>query len=339
VQSDESGDRELLSPATVGPFLAQRGLVPEGATVVARELGGGVSNVVLAVTVEGRAMVVKQAMPRLRVQDEWLATRERAISEAEALRVALRLTPGAVPEVLDVDRGACVVTIGHAPVGWRNWKEDLLAGDVDPAVAGRLGELLAVWHGATHGDVDLARRFGDLQAFDQLRIDPYYRTSASRRPELAEAIGEALERMSRTQVCLVHGDYSPKNVLVGDGVWVLDFEVAHYGDPAFDLAFMLNHLLLKQIHRPALASELAGCARAFWDAYRAGMPAGLVPETPYVLAHLGCLMVARVDGKSPAEYLAAGERERARALGSCLLLEPPASLDAALALARCGGGR
>ena len=51
-----------------------------------------------------------------------------------------------------------------------------------------------------------------------------------------------------------------------------------------------------------------------------------------VLGHVGCLMVARVDGKSPAEYLSPDERDVARAVGSRLLLAPPDSLEAVFEL-------
>jgi aminoglycoside phosphotransferase (APT) family kinase protein len=325
---------ELLTVETVGPYLVARGVFPDAEGVEATELGGGVSNVVLAASRGDQRVVVKQALGRLRVHDEWLATRERAINEGEALRVAARIAPGCVPAAIDIDRERCALTIEAAPEGWVAWKERLLDGDADPAVASRLGDILAALHRETFRDDDIARTFGDAEAFDQLRIDPYYRTVARRLPELAAAIDGYVTRMQRTRVCLVHGDYSPKNVLVGDGVWAIDFEVAHLGDPVFDIAFMLNHLLLKGLVRPGARDDLDACARAFWTTYSGAVPADLLPDVPYLLGHVGCLMVARVDGKSPAEYLSSSDRETARALGSELLLAPPDSLDAALAAAR-----
>ena len=114
---------------------------------------------------------------------------------------------------------------------------------------------------------------------------------------------------------------------------MIDFEVAHYGDPAFDVAFMLNHLLLKRLHVPAASAGLERCARGFWDALpQAPSPRELLPDARYVLGHLGCLMVARVEGKSPAEYLSPAERETAAKVGARLLLAPPDSLEAVLAL-------
>jgi 5-methylthioribose kinase len=321
---------ELLSDATVGEYLVERGIFPASDGIRVRELGGGVSNIVLSVHRGDLRVVVKQALPRLRVADEWLATRERAVTEGEALRLVELITPGSVPRVLDIDRLACALTITEAPEDSQPWKDRLLAGDADPGVARRLGKLLGTWHAATSDDQAVASAFDGQQAFDQLRVDPYYRTVSRRRPELAGAVGTFVERMTATKACLVHGDYSPKNVLVGAEICVLDFEVAHYGDPAFDLAFMLNHLLLKRLHVPQAGAGIERSARDFWDAYRSAVAPELLPDLSYVLGHVGCLMVARVDGKSPAEYLREAERDRARAAGTELLLAPPETLDEAL---------
>jgi tRNA A-37 threonylcarbamoyl transferase component Bud32 len=324
---------ELLSPLTVGAYLVRRGVIASLDRVDAYELAGGVSNVVLAVSAANARLVVKQALPRLRVEDEWLAKRERAITEARALEFAARITPGSVPALVDLDRDRCALTIAAAPESWVTWKSRLLRGEADPVIASRLGGTLAAWHRASFRDETVAGLFGDTEAFEQLRVDPYYRTIARRRPGLAPAVGSFLSRMEDARVCLVHGDYSPKNILVGDdGIWVIDFEVAHHGDPAFDLAFMLNHLLLKRLHVTTASVGLERCVLAFWNGYRDAVGGELMPDAHYVAGHLGCLMVARVDGKSPAEYLSASERETAAKVGTQLLLAPPDSLEAVLAL-------
>lgn len=338
---------DLLSADTAAAYLVRRGLIAPSAHVTTEALGGGISNVVLAARTEGRAMVLKQSLPRLRVADEWLVKRERVLTEAAALSWAGAVAPGAVPAVLDVDPAQFAITIALAPGAWRPWKDLLLAGQADPAVAVRLGTLLAAWHSASaqppaapaavsdqgDGPIDVAfspDRFDDPEAFEQLRIDPYYRTIVAKHPAVAGEIAGYIDRMAHCRRCLVHGDYSPKNVLVGaEGLWVLDFEVAHVGDPAFDVAFMLNHLALKAIHRPEYADRYEACALSFWQAYRGGVQPGFAGPTAYVLGHLGCLMLARVDGKSPAEYLTVAEQARARALALSLLATPPASLECA----------
>ncbi len=321
---------QVLTTESVGQYLVERGIAGAAGPVSAHSLGGGVSNVVLAVRLGDRQVVVKQSLPRLRVADEWLAKRERVLTEAAALRWAGRVTPGAVPEVYHVDPDRCVIVIEHAPPDWRAWKEDLLAGRADPAVAARLGNILAAWHTTSFQEPEEARRFDDAEAFEQLRVDPYYRTVMRRHPELAALVQPYVEQMLATRICLVHGDYSPKNVLLGDaGLWVVDFEVGHLGDPVFDVAFLLNHLLLKAVHRPTEAEEYARGAAAFWTAYRATASHEVRPADAYVFGHVGCLMIARVDGKSPVEYLSPAGQGLARTLGIRLLRQPPAETEEA----------
>lgn len=284
--------------------------------VHADQLGGGVSNVVLLAQSGELRLVVKQSLPRLLVTEEWLAKRERIVTEAASLELALLLTPGACPAVVDVDADAYVIAIEAAPPDWRSWKDALLVGDADPQVATRLGEILSTWHHETAGAAEVRDRFDDYTAFDQLRVDPYYRTIARRHPDLASRIEHTIDAMLARRDCLVHADFSPKNVLVGpSGLWVIDHECAHFGDPAFDVAFLLNHLLLKTIHRPGTATDYSDCAQAFVAAY------GIRP--PGVTAHLGCQLLARVDGKSPAEYLDESEKELARATAIRLIRDPP----------------
>lgn len=313
----------LLDESTVVGYLAGRGLV-DAATATAEALGGGVSNVTLAVTDGATRLVLKQSLPRLRVADEWWAPRERIAAEADALRLAARISPGSVPEVVDVDPAAFTMVLVSAPRGWTDWKAKLLAGDVDPGVAARLGELLARLHSATAGDPDVEARFGDVRAFVDLRVDAYHRTVAQRAPEHSAAVLDLVDEMLARRICLVHGDYSPKNVLVGPGgrEWLIDFEVAHVGDPAFDLGFLLTHLLLKSLHLPSLATAYDQCLDAFMRHYETALEPALTTPWPYLSRHLGCLLLARVRGKSPAEYLTEDDRERAWRLGETMLHTP-----------------
>jgi tRNA A-37 threonylcarbamoyl transferase component Bud32 len=329
-------DREpaLLSTATVADYLVERRVFDETHGVDVRELGGGVSNIVLAARQRERRVVVKQALPQLRVEDAWFAKRERAINEAAALRLVGMISSSSVPMVLDVDVDACALTIEEAPEGWATWKQQLLDGSVDPRVAALLGTLLATWHTATAQDPEVADAFRDLEAFEQLRIEPYYRTIMQRHPGISSAVEAYVRQLKANRACLVHGDYSPKNVLVGSGLWVIDFEVAHYGNPVFDTAFMLNHLFLKRLHCPQAAGEIDVCVESFWSSY--ARACALSPSVADTLGQLGCLMVARVDGKSPTEYLTESERRAARSIGSQLLLEPPDGIADALTLVERG---
>ena len=175
----------MLAAGSVTDYLATRGIVPRGAELTVEELAGGVSGTVLAVRGPGVALVVKQALPRLRVADEWIAPARRTDTEAAALRLAARVIPGRVPPVVDSDEVEHVVVLQHAPRGWRNWQTEMLAGRAHAASGRWAGETLGRLHSATAGDAEVAAAFGDYEAFAQLRLEPYHGVVMERLPDLA----------------------------------------------------------------------------------------------------------------------------------------------------------
>jgi 5-methylthioribose kinase len=307
--------------------LVEQGVVgsADGATVV--ELSGGVSADVFALTVGSRRLVVKWALPRLRVAQEWLSSPSRIVVEADATSYARTIRPENAPEIVDVDRLNLVIVMTAAPPEMGNWKSSLLNGSIDAGVGRSLGSALADWHSASSSDPDAFRRFGDRRYFVELRVAPFFKRVGGVHRDLQAVIDGIVDRMMERSICLVHGDFSPKNVLVNEGsFWVLDWEIAHIGDPTFDLAFLVSHLACKAIHRPAQAHLYESCARSFLDAYaeRSFLDADhhdLVPQA-------GCLLLARVDGKSPVDYFDAAQTQRARALGRRLLVEGTTDLAA-----------
>lgn len=225
------------------------------------------------------------------------------------------LPPDAVPQVIDLDRERLTFTMSCAPDGGEVWKDALLRGDVDVVVAARAGELLAAVHRESAGEPRLAARFDDLMPLIEGRIDPYHRSAARAHPDLAHLIDADVERLTTRRRALVLGDYSPKNLIAySDHVLALDFEVAHWGDPAFDTAFMLTHLIAKAVHRRGEGSDAyVSAARAFWRTYRAH--AGSLGATEAdTVTELGVLLLCRVDGKSKLEYLSPDDRELIRAI-------------------------
>ena len=275
-----------------------------------RLLGGGVSNVVLLAESAERRLVFKQALGRLRVEEEWLADRARAHREAAAIRALAPFLPaGSVPRVVFEDRDNFIYAMEAAPASAEDWKTRLMRGERDENAA---RQTMRILRALGQRGVGWSEEFGDQTCFDQLRLDPYYRFTAARHPDLREAFEEAIA-LARRPLAMVHGDFSPKNMLVDGGgrVMLIDFEVVHYGDPAFDAAFLLNHLLLKD------ARELGRvCAREL-EGF----------ETAAVIRHLGCLHLARVDGKSPAEYLTETQRVRVRGAARELIANPPKTIE------------
>ncbi len=326
-------DVELLSSTTVADYLRSVGVVPAGAQVTAEDLEWGVSNVVLKVSWDDQVVVLKQSMPKLRVAADWPFDRRRTLVERDCLLLLGSLVPGAVPDVIYCDEDRFALVISCVPPGGTLWKADLMAGRVDETAAGRAGALLGRIHRLSAADHRARERFADQTVMIQGRTDPYHMTVAARHPALAPAIEREVARMLSRQVALTLGDYSPKNLFVyPDYVMAIDFEVAHWGDPAFDVAFCLTHLILKAIHFAPRSAPYLACATRFWDACREE-GAGLAQE-PDVVAELGCLLLARIDGKSPVEYIGDDRtRDLVRELAAHLITEGSDSVAAALATA------
>ena len=240
-------------------------LVPRGADVVVTPLPGGVSSDIARVDVAGRSFCVKQALPKLKVAADWRAPVARNHSEAEWIRVAGEIVPDAVPRLIGEDRTAGLFAMSWlAPETHPVWKAELRDGRIDPAVAAEVGRRISLVHAATAGRVDIAARFANDDIFQPIRLEPYLLATAERHPDCAGALRRLAETTAHTKLALVHGDVSPKNILVGPhGPVFLDAECAWYGDPAFDLAFCLNHLLLKCAWRPESRARLPrGVSRA-----------------------------------------------------------------------------
>jgi 5-methylthioribose kinase len=323
-----------LDAATVGAYLAARGVVPADAELTVEELTGGVSGTVLAVRGPGIALVVKQALPRLRVAEQWDAPARRTDTEAAALKLAARVIPGCVVPVLDSDAREHVVVLQHAPSGWRNWQAELLDGRAHAASGAWAGDTLGRLHAATAGDAEVAAEFDDYEAFAMLRLGPYHGVAIERLPHLATALAPLVDELRESRACLVHGDYAPKNILLGrDGAWILDAEVAHVGNPVFDLAFFLAFPLLTAVQKPCLAEACSELVAGFTAAYERRARV-LMPPSSTIAAHTGAMVLARTDGRSPAGFLDARAVKRARKLGERLLLDR--TPDLAAVVASCG---
>ncbi len=300
----------------------------------ARPLAGGVSNTVLLIEDGCQRIVLKQSLPRLRVRDEWLADRARVVREWEVMQALGAILPrGRLPELLFLDAQNCLYAMRAAAQGYADWKTRLLAGECDAATARQAGATLGLTVRGTWRDRGLEESFSDRTAFDQLRTDPYYRTVAARHPLLAARVEEWIAECAARNVALVHGDWSPKNLLVNPGgIVCIDFECAHFGDPSYDAGFLLNHLILKAFRRPELAASYLRLARTAFCWTLGTLPAeALAWFEDASMRHLAFLMLARVDGKSPAEYLQ-GESVRGavRQLALQLLDERPRTLNAVL---------
>jgi 5-methylthioribose kinase len=294
-------------------------------------LAGGVSSDIYRVELPSGVICVKRALPKLKVAADWRAPVERNRWEVEWLRVAGSIVPGAVPQILGEDAEAGAFAMAWLdPATYPVWKSLLAEGAAPAATADQVGATLGRIHAATADRPEIAARFPTDALFHAIRLDPYLVTTAGAHADLAPQLHALVATTAATKRVLVHGDFSPKNIVIGaDGPVLLDAECAWYGDPAFDLAFVLNHLLLKGIWRPQWRADYAAMARALIGAYRhhvAWEPwAGLDARTAALLPGL---MLARIDGKSPVEYITEGrDKDAVRAFARAHLAQPATALE------------
>jgi Ser/Thr protein kinase RdoA (MazF antagonist) len=236
-----------------------------------------------------------------------------------------------VPEILGEDRAHHLFAMEYFPPGkYPVWKAQLAEGNADRGFAAQVGSVLARIHSATAGRTDVAAAFANNAHFHALRLEPYLLFTANRHPDLAQVIRDTASAIGRARIALMQGDISPKNILHGpDGPVFLDAETACFGDPAFDLAFCLNHFLLKCVWHPEWTHRYEQSFDAMKRSYLAGVDWEPARDMDGRTARLlPMLFLARVDGKSPVEYLTEEKdkvlvREWAREL----LIAPAASLD------------
>ncbi len=311
-----------LSPDNAGEWLKRHGFPSSDLRFV--ELGGGISNRVILAEGSGFRAVLKQSLGQLRTEAGWFSDRGRIFREAAAMRFVAG--PG-VPRVLAEDPETFTIAMEAAPASAEMWKTRLFRGQMNREVASAAGAALGRFIAMSWRNDEAERLFGDQTVFGQLRIDPYYRFTAGRRVDAADYIGALVERSAARRVSLVHGDWSPKNLLVdGARVWAIDWEVVHFGDPSFDVGFLLNHLVMKSIAMPQHRVALANLAGAFVESCDSQLPLDAKWVMGAGLEHLPALLLARVEGKSPAEYFNAAMRERASALAIDLMQRPARSV-------------
>ena len=293
-------------PETVVTRLVAAGLLGPTGDHVAERLAGGVSSDIWKVTARSREFCVKRALPQLRVAADWRAPVERNAYEVAWCRVAETVAPGVAPEILfeDPEAGLFAMTF-YPPSRYRLWKPELLAGRVDVAAAREVGVRMARIHTETAGRADVAAMFDNEGFFKALRLEPYLEATARIHEDLAAALLGLSDRTGRARIAMVHGDISPKNILLGpDGPVFLDAECGCIGDPAFDVAFCLNHLFLKRVARPdarpALMQAAAAMSRAYFENATFEQTTALEVRVATLLPGL---MLARIDGKSPVEYI------------------------------------
>jgi len=294
-------------------------------------LTGGVSSDIWCIETENGLVCAKRALSKLRVVADWRAPVERNLYEARWLQVAHLASAGCAPELLGQHAELGVLVMRYLPpADFRLWKKELHAGHVEPTTAKELGQILSSIHSYAAKRPELAQEFPTEQIFFEIRLAPYLIATAEQHPNLASALLALVAQTQKNAKTLVHGDVSPKNILLGaHGPVLLDAECATWSDPAFDLAFCLNHLLLKCLWTPSSSSDFLNSFDVLAQTYLQTVDWEHPQELEARAARLlPGLLLARVDGKSPVEYITLDKQKNmVRRIASASLLNPPSQLQ------------
>lgn len=323
----------IEEPWQLIPYLREKRLIPQNSVPDISILAGGVSNRTVLVKPRVQSpIVLKQALEKLRVSVDWFSAPERVHREALGLHWMERIAPrGSAPVLLHEDRKLHIIAMSAVPSPHANFKQLLLDGRIEHEYVRQFAQLLGTIHAnGARLRTEAEEVFGDQHFFNSLRLEPYYGFTSQQVPEATAFLGGLIERTKSRKITIVHGDYSPKNVLIHqDRLVLLDYEVIHFGDPSFDLGFALTHLLSKANHLAHSRNEFGKAAKLFWRTYETivqGLPWSQTLEAHAVEHSLACLL-ARVDGRSPLEYLDAHGQSRQRKAVLTMLHRPPEKVD------------
>ena len=319
-----------MEQENMAAYLRGAGLILSG-DVTIQPLKGGVSSDIHLVTQGDKCFVVKQALAKLRVKDDWYAPVSRNQVEQEYLRYVGKILPEAVPGILHTDPEEGLFVMEYLGEGYSNWKALLLQKQTDSHLALEAAQVLGAIHNTSWGDNKTREMFDTTRNFFDLRLEPYLLATGKRHPFLRDYFEAESKRISETRECLVHGDYSPKNMLIGKKrLVILDCEVAWYGDPAFDVAFLLNHFLLKSLHLYPHSEPFLDLITIFRDRYQKILDSrydetGLEQRIAHLLS---MLFLARIDGKSPVEYIVDDrKKDLVRRFATRIVPQKPATIS------------
>ena len=311
-------------------LMVELGLIEPQDTIKAKALTGGVASDIAHVHSANHDYCVKFALPKLRVKADWYAPVERNLAEYRWLETYASIDPeGAIP------------LFGHSPslngfvMGYLSgpntylFKSALFEGKGSKQDAYNIGRNLGRIHQISTKSQFNSSPFDNRDDFYALRIEPYLIHTAKSHDAVADKLTAMADLLYQSKQVLVHGDVSPKNILIHNGKpYLLDAECATMGDASFDVSFCLNHFILKALHVPSHRQDYLGLCDSFWQAYKDEVDFEDAADLERRIAQLiPMLLLARVDGKSPVEYLTEKTSTEIRRVALRSIKHPPATMQ------------
>ena len=317
-------DKEIEECLIANKFISSKN------NYIVEKLSGGVSSDIWKITNENCIYCLKKAKNKLDVKEDWYVPIERNIYEYEWYNEVNKLNSNIAPKVIYSDsKNFFFIMEYFDEKKFPLWKKELFKSNIDISFSQSVAQNLSFIHLNSFNNNELKNKFDTIKLFEDLRIDPYIRFTATIHDDIKNKLLDIANDLHNKKITLVHGDISPKNILINNKKPIfLDAECAWYGDPAFDLAFCINHLLLKSIKLPKVKKLLYKSFITLSDTYLMKVkwedPKLFEKRTILILS---ALMLGRIDGKSPVEYITSNyDKQLVRSFSKSIIQNPTNSL-------------
>lgn len=315
--TDQPPSYEPLTPETIPTRLGGVAAVvdrlgDDPALWTSEEVGDGNLNLVFIVKSPKSSVVVKQALPYVRlVGDSWPLPLKRAFFEYHALSRQAARDPGMVPDIyhFDEDQAMIVMEFLSPHVILRHW---LMAGTRHDGLAKTMGQFCArtLFRGSDLS-MDTAQRKADLALFaDNAALcditenlvfsDPYFAAEMNQHTtpylndivarlrcdiDLKVQVQHLKAKFCNNAETMLHGDLHTGSIMVtADGTKVIDPEFVTYGPIGFDVGMLLANFLLAYYAQPGHAEKPG--ARADYQDWILGVANDIWAEFTSEFSHL-----------------------------------------------------
>lgn len=253
------------------------------ATWTAEEVGDGNLNLVFIVTSPLTGVIVKQALPYVRlVGESWPLPLKRAFFEYHALTRQAARDPGSVPEIYHFDEDQALIVMEYLSPHII-LRYSLIAGNRHDGLARTMGLFAArtLFRGSDLS-METAQRKADLALFagnaelcditeNLVFSDPYFNAEMNQHnsPQLDDIVARLRADIDlkvevqhlKAAFCnnaetMLHGDLHTGSIMVtADETKVIDPEFVTYGPIGFDVGMLLSNFLMAFFSQPGHADE------------------------------------------------------------------------------------
>ena len=246
------------------------------------EVGDGNLNLVFVVEGKSATIIVKQALPYVRVVgDSWPLSLKRAFFEHETLSRQAKRDPGSVPKIYYFDKKQAIIAMEmlspHVIL-----RKKLIAGEYVNGLGKTLGHFCArtAFRGSDLSlptnekkkDTALFQGNAELMAISENLVftDPYFEAEMNHHTQGLEPVvkklrsdislktdaQKILQKFASNTETLLHGDLHSGSVMCTDTkTKIIDPEFGFYGPMGFDIGMLISNFLMAYFSQPGHRTE------------------------------------------------------------------------------------